>query len=115
MQLAGRHKEECSAQIRQRVVRTQQIQKERFKGSGVLFNSQMSTDQVQRFCQLDEQGEGYLEQMQSEELLSARAYFKLLKVARTIADMEQAEQIQLTHLTEALAFRSLDKKYWKPM
>lgn len=115
MQLAGRHKEECSAQIRQRVVRTQQIQKERFKGSGVLFNSQMSTDQVQRFCQLDEQGEGYLEQMQSEELLSARAYFKLLKVARTIADMEQAEQIQLTHLTEALAFRSLDKKYWKTM
>lgn len=114
-QLIGEHKEETSEQIRARVVRTQQIQKSRFADRKYYFNSQMTSQDVNCFCNLDANCSQYLQELVEQDQLSARAHLKLLKVARTIADMEASERICMSHLAEAYAFRSLDKKYWKPM
>lgn len=114
-ELMGERREESSAQIRARVKQTQEIQKNRFAGLGYYFNAQMSSADVTKFCELDKASAEYLTELRKTEELSARAHFKLLKVARTIADMEQSEQIQKRHLVEAYAFRSLDKKYWKQL
>ena len=108
-------KAETSEMIRKRVTKVQQIQKERFSHKPYYFNAQMSSSDVQVFCKLDEKAKAYLAFVQEEEHLSARAHFKLLKVARTIADMDESQQIKTPHLMEAIAFRSLDKKYWKQL
>lgn len=113
--LSGNRSEEHSAQIRERVKRTQEIQKKRFEKRDYYFNAQMPSSDVQHFCELDDAAKDYLEQLRQEETISARAHFKILKVARTIADMEKCEGITREHLMEAFAFRSLDKKYWKQL
>ena len=104
---------ETSAEIRERVRQTQAIQKERFANRDYYFNGQMPSADVQKFCELDQECKDYLEALRQEETISARAHFKMLKVARTIADMERSPQIGKKHLMEAYTFRSLDKKYWK--
>ncbi|MBQ8662384.1 MAG: YifB family Mg chelatase-like AAA ATPase [Eubacterium sp.] len=114
-ELTGNHSEESSEQIRERVVCTQQIQKKRFANQDYYFNGQMPSSDVKKYCLLDGASTAYLEQIRNIEELSTRSHFKLLKVARTIADMEQSEQIQRHHLVEAYAFRGLDKKYWKQL
>ncbi len=112
LELSATHQEESSKEIRRRVRQTQEIQKKRFEGKGYYFNGQMPSFDVKNFCQLDAPSREYMEELRKMEELSARAHFKLLKVARTIADMDQSDEIQRHHLTEAYAFRSLDKKYW---
>lgn len=114
-ELLGKKKSESSDQIRRRVERTHEIQKKRFQNKGYYFNAHMSVPDVNEFCVTNEEGKKYLEQIVKEQGLSARAYFKILKVARTIADMEEQEQIAISHLMEACAYRSLDKKYWGRM
>lgn len=106
-------KEESSAQIRERIIRAQAIQKERFKNEDFYFNAQMTSSCVRKYCSLNTSCKEYLAQLQQEDELSARAHFKLLKVARTIADLDGATMIRLEHLKESYAYRSLDKKYWK--
>ena len=108
------HREsESSAQIRERVERTHEIQKSRFQKSACRFNSQMTTEEIHRFCCFDRESQEKMEEKYEEYHLTARTYNKLLRTARTIADMDQEEQILWRHIEEALLFRSPDKKYWR--
>ncbi len=104
--------EESSAVIRERVIAARQIQQERFKGSSTIHNGAMTSAQIQTYCQLDEQSKTFLEQAFNRLGLSARAHSRILKVARTIADLVGSENIQLPHLAEAIQYRTLDKKLW---
>lgn len=102
-----RERNESSAQIQKRVIRTQRIQQERGQ-----FNGEMGAGEIERYCGLGEDEEGYLRQIYQKMGLSARGCHKILKVARTIADLEQKERIEKIHLCEAVGYRSLEEKYW---
>ena len=104
---------ESSADIRKRVVRTHALQRQRFAGLSYQYNSQIPSRDLARFCSLDTQSEEKMTEKYEEYGLSARSYSKVLRTARTIADMEQCEQIAWEHLEEALLYRGLDKKYWR--
>lgn len=104
---------ESSKQIRERVMRTQEIQRERYYGSGIRFNSQIPAESLEEYLKLDRKKKAYLKQIYTKLNLSARAYHKILKVARTIADLEQSKDVQMQHLNEAVCYRSLDKKFWE--
>ena len=104
--------EESSASIRARVNAARKIQLERFKKCKIYSNAKMSTTTTKKFCVLDEESENILKLAFDNLALSARAYDKILKVARTIADLEGSEQIKINHLAEAIQYRSLDQKYW---
>ena len=105
--------EEDSATIRKRVIAAREIQQKRFAGSGTFHNGAMSASQIQSFCQLDDKSSAFLEQAFQKLGLSARAHSRILKVARTIADLAGSEHIELAHLAEAIQYRTLDKKLWK--
>ncbi len=105
---------ESSAQIRSRVVRVLDLQARRFAGrEKIRFNGEMSAKEIEEFCPLDQEGEDYLREIYEKLHLSARGCHKLLKVARTIADLDGEEQIGRIHLCEAAGYRSLESKYWK--
>jgi len=104
---------EKSATIRERVVAAREIQKIRFKQYPDIFcNAQMSSKLVQHFCTIHSEGQTILKNAMEKLGLSARAYDRILKVARTIADMDNSSEINLDHLSEAINFRSLDKDSW---
>jgi magnesium chelatase family protein len=103
---------ESSEIIRQRVINAREIQLERLNGDGIFSNSAMSPAQIRRFCALDAESESLLERAMLRQGLSARAHDRILKVARTIADLETSENIQPTHISEAINYRSLDRDYW---
>jgi magnesium chelatase family protein len=103
---------DSSQVIRERVLRARQIQLERFAGDGVYSNSAMSPKQIRMFCVLDAEGEGLLERAMTRQGLSARAHDRILKVARTIADLDVSPEITAAHLSEAINYRSLDRNYW---
>ncbi|MEN3027490.1 MAG: YifB family Mg chelatase-like AAA ATPase [Chlorobiota bacterium] len=104
---------ESSATIRERVVRARQRQAERFRGlPGIYKNADMGTQEIRRFCRLDARGQELLRTAMSRLGLSARAYDRILKVARTIADLEGSEAILPHHLAEAIQYRTLDRQYW---
>ena len=103
---------ESSAEIRKRVERVQQIQKERFFGLDYQYNSQMPAEDMEKFCPLDEESRIKMAEKYEEYHLSARTYCKVLKTARTIADLEEDERVKWKHIEEALFFRNPDKKYW---
>ncbi len=102
---------ESSAAVRERVVRAHAIQLERFRGEGIYFNSQMNAAQVEKYCSLAAKDRDVLRSAFERLDLSARAYHKILKLARTAADLDGAEQITLRNLLEVLQYRSLDRKY----
>ncbi|MCF0129341.1 MAG: YifB family Mg chelatase-like AAA ATPase [Pseudobutyrivibrio sp.] len=112
-ELMEKRKNESSADIRKRVVACHDLQKERFKDHGFLHNSQIPSNLIDTFCHLDDEGRQFMEEMYSTYDLTARTYHKVLRVARTIADMDGAENIALPHLEEAIIYKSLDKKYWE--
>lgn len=99
--------------IRARVERVQQIQKERYKEEKIQFNGEMRGKQIEKFCHLNQEAENLLKIAFEHMPFSARAYHRLLKVGRTIADMEGSEIIKKDHIGEALSYRAFDKKYWK--
>ncbi|HLM60224.1 MAG TPA: YifB family Mg chelatase-like AAA ATPase, partial [Pyrinomonadaceae bacterium] len=103
---------ESSELIRARVIKAREIQLERFAGEKVFSNSAMSPAQIRRFCALDSESETLLERAMLRQGLSARAHDRILKVARTIADLEASETIQSNHISEAINYRSLDRTYW---
>ena len=112
-ELAAKKKGECSADIRERVIRARLVQQERYqKIKGVHANAQMSTKQLQEFCGLDEKSQRMLKIAMDKLNLSARAYDRILKVSRTIADLEKSEKITTEHLAEAIQYRSLDREGW---
>ena len=113
-ELAGMAKGESSAEIRARVVASRRVQQERFAGGGegVYCNAGMRTRDVHRHCQLGGAAGGLLKAAMADLNLSARAYDRILKVARTIADLAGAGEIGEEHVAEAIQYRSLDRQYW---
>jgi magnesium chelatase family protein len=103
---------EGSADIRARVLAARFLQAERFRGSRVFSNAQMTPRLIRRHCRLDPEGERLLEQAMTRQGLSARAYDRILKVSRTIADLEASDDILPKHVSEAVGYRSLDRTYW---
>lgn len=103
---------EPSAAIRERVVRAREKQVGRLAGSGIFSNSAMTPSQIRTFCKLDSAGESLLERAMQRQGLSARAHDRILKVARTIADLDGSDDIRTEHLSEAINYRSLDRNYW---
>lgn len=102
---------ESSANIKKRVVRAHAIQLERFRKEGIFFNSQMNAAQIEKYCPLAPKEKEVLRSAFERLDLSVRAYHKILKAARTVADLDNTEQITLRHLLEVLQYRSLDRKY----
>ena len=107
------HAAESSAEIRARVLRARQIQHERFSAKRkVRCNAQMSSKDIKAFVPLDGDSETLLRMALNELNLSARAYDRILKVSRTIADLAGAEKVDSTHLSEAIQYRTLDRQVW---
>ncbi len=104
--------QESSAQIRERVMAARKRQEERFAGKELHFNADMGTGDVERCCVLGEAELKYMERMFTALQLSARAYHRILKVARTIADLDDSDRIGEMHLAEAICYRQSDRKYW---
>ncbi len=112
-QLSTTEESECSADIRKRVNEARAIQLKRFKGTTVTCNAKMTPAMTRKFCILTEDAAKILESSFEKLGLSARAYDKILKVARTIADLDKSEEIEKKHIFEAIQYRSLDRKFWK--
>jgi magnesium chelatase family protein len=108
--LASRDAGEPSMLIRQRVNAARAIQLKRFEKKGLHANAQMGTKDIKRYCGVKPEGEKLLEVAINKLGLSARAYSRVLKVARTIADLEASEEIQPAHVSEAIQYRSLDRR-----
>ena len=106
-------KNEKSEAIRERVEVCREIQKERFKKfKNIKFNSQMTTNEIKKFCSIGEEEKEYLRKIFNVKKLSARTYHKILKVARTIADLDKSEEIKKEHLVEACSYRNLEDKIY---
>jgi magnesium chelatase family protein len=111
--LAEKSVAEKSVEIRKRVIGARKIQEERFSDTkGVYCNAQMESKLIRKYCSLDEAGMQMIKTAMERLGLSARAYDRILKVSRTIADLEQSENIQAFHLAEAIQYRSLDRESW---
>ena len=109
-ELSSRAPGTSSDDIRHQVIAARTVQADRFKRSKARYNADMTHRQVQTLCQLDQEGHSILEVAMTRFGLSARAHDKILRVARTIADLEHSETIQSEHLHEAIAYRTLDRK-----
>ena len=105
-------KEECSADIKKRVDKARSIQNTRFANSKTFCNAKMSVPQTKKYCVLSPECQKLMEQAFSNLKLSARAHDRILRVARTIADLAGEENILPQHLAEAISYRGLDRKYW---
>ena len=111
-ELRSTEKTETSAEIKKRVDKARKIQRERFKDSQTLCNSKINAEQFEKICLIDKEAESTLRESFEKLGLTARAYDRVLKVARTIADLEESEVIHSEHVLEAVQYRSLDRKYW---
>ncbi len=111
--ISDSRKNESSESIRSRVERVHEIQKNRYINEVFSYNHQIPSKKIDTYCKLDESGFSFMEKMFEDASLTARTYHRILKVARTIADMEESEDIKLCHLQEAFLYRSMDKRYWE--
>lgn len=110
--ISSTREEESSASIKERVNKARHIQTERFKNSKVHSNAKMNVVQTKKYCVLEPQAENMLKIAFDKLKMSARAHDRILKVARTIADLDNSETIKVNHIAEAINYRSLDRKYW---
>ncbi|MBQ8559253.1 MAG: YifB family Mg chelatase-like AAA ATPase [Tyzzerella sp.] len=110
--LQNEGEEETSQTIRERVSAAREIQRKRYQELGILTNSELKVKDVEKYCHLGVKEERMMRQAFERMNLTARMYYKVLAVARTIADLEGKENIELVHLAEALSYRSMDQKYW---
>jgi magnesium chelatase family protein len=101
-----------SVEMRQQVTRVRGVQAQRFGPDSTTLNSRMTTRELRRHCVLDGTGKQVLQQAMDELGLSARAHDRILRVARTIADLEGSSSIKSEHVVEAIGYRSLDRKLW---
>lgn len=105
-------KEETSAEIRERVNKARKIQTERYKGTGITCNARLTPAMLKKYCVMSDEASKYLALSFERLGMSARAYDRILKVARTVADLAGSEIIEKEHIFSAISFRSLDRKYW---
>lgn len=111
-QLSSSDTEETSAQIRVRVNKARKIQQQRYEGTGIACNARLTPALLKKYCVMSDEASRYLKLSFERLGLSARAYDRILKVARTLADLDSSEMIEKTHIFTAISFRSLDRKYW---
>lgn len=111
--LESNNKIESSKDIQKRVNVARQIQRERYKDEKIYSNSELTPKLIEKYCQIDEESKKILQTAFEKLGFSARAYGRILKVARTIADLAGSTRINKSHIAEAIQYRSLDKKYWK--
>ncbi len=104
--------EETSQEIRERVNKARKIQNERYKGTGITCNARLTPSLLKKFCIMSDDAAKLLQASFDNLGMSARAYDRLLKIARTIADLNESENIEMIHMAQAIQFRSLDRKYW---
>lgn len=111
-QLTDKRKGENSLQIRDRVLKAREAQTERYKDLEINYNAQMGPKEIEKYCALDDVSQNLIKVAMEKLGLSARAYDRILKVSRTIADLEQSEIINSSHIGEAIQYRSLDREFW---
>ena len=111
--LSSTENSETSAEIKKRVNKTRKLQLERYKDYNIYSNSQLDAGMLKKFCPLGEEENAILRAAFDNLGLSARAHSRILKVARTIADLEVSENIKSEHIAEAIQYRSLDRKYFE--
>ena len=112
-EMASNQAAEASSAIRERIDAARETQRRRFAGTGrTRTNARMSARQIKQFCQLAADAEGMMKMAMTELNFSARAYDRILKVARTIADLEGQPDIQAQHVAEAIQYRTLDRNLW---
>lgn len=104
---------ETSAMVRKKVQRAREIQEQRFSHTAVRLNSEMGKREVEAFCEMNQGAELVLHQIFQKNKFSTRRYYRMIKLARTIADLEESEQIEKCHLTEAYSYCNTGKKYWR--
>ena len=109
--IISRFEGESSSEIRKRVLKSRKRQQRRFKGKKIYANAQMGTKEVKKHCQVDNEGKELLEMAVQKLGFSARAYTRVLKVSRTIADLEGEENIRPGHISEAIQYRMMDKYF----
>jgi len=111
-ELSGKVDGTASSAMREQVNRARQAQRQRFGLESHRLNSRMTTRQLRRFCALDTEGQGLLKKAMEDLGLSARAHDRILRMARTIADLEGSNDVSAPHVMEAINYRSLDRKLW---
>lgn len=111
-QLVSKKKGDSSEQIRRRVMEAREIQERRYQNLPISYNAQMGAKEIERFCALEESSLRLIKMAMEKLSLSARAYDRILKVSRTIADLENQEKILTHHISEAIQYRSLDRDFW---
>jgi magnesium chelatase family protein len=111
-ELSDQRQAEASSEIKKRINKARKIQLKRFKKEKINYNAQMRQKHIKKYCLLDENSKNLLKLAMEELKLSARAYDKILKIARTIADLAEEENIKEEHLSEAISYRSLDRNWW---
>lgn len=110
--MADKKTGESSGEIKRRVKAAREIQKMRYEGEAISCNAQLTVSLLEKYCVLGKEGVEFLQHVFQKLRLSGRAYHRILKVARTIADLDHKEKISISHLSEAVCYRSIDKKYW---
>lgn len=112
-ELVKTEENESSAQIRKRVMQAHEIQRKRYAACNFRYNSQIPSKDINLYCKLGKKQEKEMQKIYENLELTVRSYHKILKTARTIADLEGCENIEMKHLYEAVCYRSLDKKFWE--
>lgn len=114
LSLTDSHPEESSTEIQRRVTAARAVQSARYQNTGITCNAHIPPSALQEVCAMSTEARGLLQNVFEKLHLSGRAYERILKVSRTIADLEGSARIELPHLGEAVQYRSLDRKYWNP-
>lgn len=109
----SQHANESSKEIKERVNYARQVQKLRYQHDGIYTNSQLSPNLIAKYCVLDSKSQNLLQTAFQKLNLTARAHDRIIKLARTIADLDESKNIEINHLAEAIQYRSLDRKYWR--
>lgn len=111
-QLTSHQENDSSETIRKRVIRAQEIQKERYAGTEIYFNSDLNAELIREYCPLGTEESAMMEAAYAKLNLSARAYHRIIKVSRTIADLEGSRDIRCCHIGEAICYRTIEQKFW---
>lgn len=114
-ELTGKQSGETSAEIKKRVEKARAIQNERYRGTGITCNARLTSALMQKYCRLTPDADKILKTAFESLGMSARSYDRILKIARTVADLDGADKIDYIHIAQAIQFRSLDRKYWNDL